>query len=80
LTTKPHASCDASGNPTGFFLTPGQAHDLEGVDALSPEITADRVIADTAYDAEQQVIQKLQTAEGGGDSGQKQPQKPALLG
>jgi transposase len=61
LTIKPHASCDALGNPTGFFLTSRQAHDLEGANAL-PEITADRVIADKAYDAEQQVIQKLQTA------------------
>ena len=26
-----HATCDALGNPTGFFLTGGQAHDLEGL-------------------------------------------------
>ncbi len=42
MTTKPHATCDALGNPTGFILTPGQAHDLEGADALLPEITADK--------------------------------------
>jgi hypothetical protein len=29
-TTKIHATVDALGNPTGFALTPGQAHDLEG--------------------------------------------------
>ena len=30
LTTKIHATCNALGNPTGFHLSPGQAHDLEG--------------------------------------------------
>ena len=38
LTTKIHASNDALENPTGFHLTPGQAHDLEGSDALLPEL------------------------------------------
>ena len=32
LSTKIHATCDALGNPTGFFLTAGQAHDLQGAD------------------------------------------------
>lgn len=32
LTTKIHAFCDALGNPTGFHLTAGQAHDLQGTD------------------------------------------------
>lgn len=31
---KIHATVDALGNPTGFHLTPGQAHDLEGADTL----------------------------------------------
>lgn len=30
LSTKIHTTCDALGNPTGFFLTAGQAHDLQG--------------------------------------------------
>ena len=34
LSTKIHATVDALGNPTGFHLTAGQAHDLEGADAL----------------------------------------------
>lgn len=34
MTTKIHATVDALGNPTGFHLTPGQAHDLEGADVL----------------------------------------------
>ena len=32
LSTKIHAIVDALGNPTQFFLTPGQAHDLQGAD------------------------------------------------
>ncbi|MFN0296772.1 hypothetical protein ACKVE0_04395 [Acinetobacter albensis] len=28
LSTKIHACIDALGNPTGFYLTAGQAHDL----------------------------------------------------
>jgi hypothetical protein len=36
LSTKIHALVDALGNPVAFFLTPGQAHDLQGADALLP--------------------------------------------
>jgi hypothetical protein len=36
LTSKIHAACDALGNPTGFHLMPGQAHDLQGSDAYCP--------------------------------------------
>jgi transposase len=53
---------DALGNPTGFHLTPGQAHDLEGADALLPAVTADAVIADKAYDAQARVIDVLTQA------------------
>jgi hypothetical protein len=28
------------GNPLDFILTPGQAHDLEGADALLPDMAA----------------------------------------
>jgi len=60
LSTKIHATCDALGNPTGFYLTPGQCHDLEGADALMDEITkADALLADKAYDADERVRQKL---------------------
>ncbi|MDF0665119.1 MAG: IS5 family transposase [Nitrospira sp.] len=57
-----HATCDALGNPTGFHLTPGQAHDLEGADVLLPGIDADTIIADKAFDADERVIQPLQRA------------------
>lgn len=53
---------DALGNPTGFHLTPGQAHDLEGADALLPAVTADAVIADKAYDAQARVLDVLTQA------------------
>jgi transposase len=50
------------GNPTSFHLTPGQAHDLEGADALLPDIEADAIIADKAYDARERVITPLENA------------------
>ena len=34
LTTKIHPTCDALGDPTGFHLGPGQAHELQGADVL----------------------------------------------
>ena len=34
MTTKVHAMVDALGNPAGFYLLPGQAHDFEGADIL----------------------------------------------
>jgi len=37
LSTKIHATCDALGNPLGFHLRAGQAHDLQVGDALLPE-------------------------------------------
>ena len=46
LSTKIHATCDALGNPTGFFLTAGQAHDLQGADVLIADIEAEALLAD----------------------------------
>lgn len=62
MSTKIHATADALGNPTGFFLTGGEAHDLEGADHLLPQLEADALIADKAFDAEERVIQPLQAA------------------
>lgn len=59
LSTKIHATCDALGNPTGFHLTAGQAHDLEGADALLNDIKADAFLADKAYDADERVLNRL---------------------
>ena len=62
MSTKIHATIDALGNPTGFHLTPGQAHDLEGADALLPAVEADILIADKAFDADERVIAPLLAA------------------
>jgi len=60
LSTKIHATCDALGNPTGFHLTPGQHHDLEGSDALMNTLTkADATLADKAYDADERMRDKV---------------------
>jgi transposase len=60
LSTKIHAICDALGNPTQFYLTSGEAHDLNGADALLAKVQADAFLADKAYDAQERVIKKLQ--------------------
>ncbi|RZI45200.1 IS5 family transposase [Candidatus Finniella inopinata] len=61
LSTKIHATCDALGNPTGFYLTAGQDHDLEGADALIDNLTqAGAVLADKAYDADERMRKKLE--------------------
>ncbi|ADJ27009.1 transposase IS4 family protein [Nitrosococcus watsonii C-113] len=59
-----HATCDALGNPTGFHLTPGQAHDLQGADALLPAIleNIESLLADKAYDAREKVLELLEQA------------------
>jgi transposase len=60
--TKSHATVDALGDPTGFALSPGQAHDLEGAAAALPDSAADALIADEAFDAEERVVEPLARA------------------
>ena len=62
MSTKIHATVDALGNPTGFHLTPGQAHDLEGAEALLSGLQAVLVLADRVYGADERVIQPLHEA------------------
>ena len=62
LSTKIYALVDALGNPLAFLLTPGQAHDLAGADALLPQMAADTLLADKAFDADQRVIEQLAAA------------------
>ena len=59
MTTKIHTTVDALGNPVGFHLTPGQAHDLEGADILLKDTQAGGIIADKAYDAQARAIEPL---------------------
>ena len=56
LSTKIHATVDALGDPTGFFLTGGDAHDLIGANHLLPKVQANTVLADKAFDADERVI------------------------
>ncbi len=53
---------DALGNPVGFLLTGGQAHDLAGADHLLPDMKADMLIADKAFDADKRVLDPLAAA------------------
>lgn len=62
MSTKIHALVDALGNPLSFILTPGQAHDLEGADALLPHMAADTLLTDKAFDADERVIERLRAA------------------
>ena len=59
MSTKIHATVDALGNPTGFFLTGGEAHDLVGADHLLPKVQANTTLADKAFDADERVIKPL---------------------
>ena len=62
MSTKIHALVDALGNPLAFLLTAGQAHDLERADALLPQMQADSLLADKAFDADLRVIEPLLAA------------------
>jgi hypothetical protein len=53
---------DALGNPLGFFLTGGEAHDLVGADHLLPTMEAATLIADKAFDADARVLEPLAAA------------------
>ena len=59
MSTKIHAECDALGNPTDFYLTEGQIHDLVGSDYFLEDFQADALLADKAFDADERVIRKL---------------------
>ena len=75
MSTKIHTLVDALGNPVGFHLTGGEAHDLVGADHLLPEMQADTLIADKAFDADERVIEPLAAAgKTRGDPVQGQPQ------
>lgn len=62
MSTKIHAMVDALGNPIAFLLTAGQAHDLEGADVFLPQMQADTLLADKAFDADKRVIEPLLSA------------------
>jgi Transposase DDE domain len=53
---------DALGNAVGFLLTRGQDHDLAGADEFLPQMEADILLADKAFDADERVIEPLAKA------------------
>ena len=62
MSSKIHAMVDALGNPTDFFLTGGQIHDLAGADDMLPAMAAGTLIADKAFDADARVLAPLAAA------------------
>lgn len=62
MSTKIHARTDALGNPTGFYLTGGQASDLVGADHLLVGLEAEALLADKAYDADERVLEVLKAS------------------
>ena len=62
MSTKIHVMVDALGNPVRFHLTGGEAHDLVGADHLLPDMQADTLIGDRAFDADQRVREPLAIA------------------
>jgi hypothetical protein len=48
LSPKIHATVDTLGNPTGFTLSSGSTHDLQGAEVLLAQIATDTLIADKA--------------------------------
>ena len=59
MSTKIYTTVDAQGNPTGFTLSSGSAHDLQGAEVVLAQIAADTLIADKAFDAHERVIDWL---------------------
>jgi hypothetical protein len=59
LSTKIHAMV---GDPTAGFLMPGQTHDLNEPNALLPQIPADALLADKAWDADERGIEPMPAA------------------
>lgn len=62
MSTKIHTTVDALGNPIGFYLTEGQACELDGADVLLPLLEARTVIADKGFDADKRVLEPLKEA------------------
>jgi len=62
LSTKVHATVDALGNPLGFYLTGGQACELDGADVLLPQLASGTLLADKGYDADERVLIPWQQA------------------
>jgi transposase len=62
LSTKIHTLVDALGNPIGFHLTGGRSTISRVRDELLPDMEANTLIADKAFDADERVIGPLAVA------------------
>ncbi len=56
LSTKIHAAVDALGNPVRFILTAGQHSEIRQANSLIEGFSADYVIADKGYDADEFIV------------------------
>jgi hypothetical protein len=70
---------DALGNAVGFFLTGGQVHDLVGADHLLPEMEAETLITDKAFDADARVIEPRRRWEEDRDPPENQSEIPTTV-
>ncbi|MFH7766073.1 IS5 family transposase [Acinetobacter sp. BSP-28] len=59
-----HARTDALGNPTGFYLTAGQTHDLNGADVLLDLSLCQTWLMDKAYNSKDRVIDPIHKING----------------
>ncbi|MDH1699660.1 IS5 family transposase [Acinetobacter johnsonii] len=64
LSTKIHARTDALGNLTGFYLTAGQAHDLNGANVLLDLSLSQTWLMDKAYNSKDRVIDPIHKING----------------
>ena len=60
LSTKIHVLCDGKGRPIAFYLTGGEAHDLQAADTLLGKVNAPALLADKAYYAQERVLYILE--------------------
>jgi len=56
---KDSCACRCVGQSAGLHPDAGPSHDLEGADALLPDMTAETLLADKAFDADERVIEPL---------------------
>jgi transposase len=56
--------CWTLGNPTGFYLTVGQAHDLNGTDVLLDLSLSQTWLMDKAYNSKDRVVDPISNING----------------
>jgi transposase len=64
LSTKIHARTDALGTPIGFYLTAGQAHNLNGADVVLDLSLSQTWLMDKAYNSKGRVIDPIDKIKG----------------